>query len=80
MRFAGWDKGIKAEANMDAFLAQAAEYRAMVNDKTWNKALEFMILSKETHPLVAYRATECGEWAKSDEFYRILMGMPKNEG
>ena len=76
MRLAGWDKDIQADANMDAFLRQAKEYREMVNGKKWNKALEFMILSQSSHPLTAVRAIECAEWTKTDEYYRIVNNLP----
>lgn len=79
MRFAGWDKDIKADVSIDAFLQQAAEYKELVNGKAWNKTLEFMILSQETHPLMAVRATECAEWAKSEEYNRIINGLPPVE-
>ena len=74
MRMAGWDKEIDADVDMQAFLDQAADYRELVGGNKWNKALEFMILSRATHPLMAVRATECGEWAKSIEYARILKG------
>lgn len=79
MRLAGWDKDIHAEANIEEFLKQAENYREMINDSAWNKTLEFMVLSDASHPLVAVRATECGKWAESEEFKRILNGIPEPE-
>ena len=76
MRLAGWDKDIKADANMDSFLRQASEYREMVNGKKWNKTLEYMILSQSSHPLTAVRAIECAEWTKTDEYFRIVNNLP----
>ena len=76
MRLAGWDKDIMADANIDAFLQQAADYKEMINGNAWNKTLEYMIMSQISHPLTAVRAMECGEWAKSDLFNRILNGIP----
>lgn len=77
MRLAGWNKDIPADANLDAFLEQAADYREMVNDSKWNKTLEFIALRRRTHPFMAVRATECGEWANSDSFYRLINGLPE---
>ena len=77
MHLAGWNKGIIADANLEAFLKQAENYRDMINGNAWNKTLEFMVLSGANHPLMAVRATECGEWAKSDEYFRILNGIPE---
>ena len=76
MHLAGWDRDLVADVNIDAFLQQAADYRDMINGSAWNKTLEFMVLSSASHPLMAVRATECGEWAKSDLFNRILNGIP----
>ena len=76
MRLAGWDKDNIADANIGAFLQQAGDYREMINGSAWNKTLEFMVLKDATHPLMAVRATECGEWADSDLFSRILNGIP----
>ena len=79
MHLAGWNKDIMAEANIDAFLQQAADYREMINGSAWNRTLEFMVLSQASHPLMAVRATECGEWAKSGLYRRILEGVPDPE-
>lgn len=78
MRLAGWDREITADANMEEFLKQAGDYREMINGSTWNRTLEFLVLSGATHPLMAVRATECGEWAGSDRFRRILQGLPED--
>ena len=68
MRMAGWDKAIDAEVSMEAFLEQASGYRDMINESKWNKALEFMILSQSSHPLMAVRATECHQWYQSEDY------------
>lgn len=72
MRFAGFDKDVAAEANVDEFMNQALEYREMVNDSKWNKTLEFLLLSQMDHPLNAVRAYECSEWAKTERFRKII--------
>ncbi len=69
--FTGCGKDYLPEANVDAFIAQAAEYRRMVSGSKWNKALEFLLLSGKDHPLNAVRALECREWAASGQFSRI---------
>lgn len=56
MRFAGYDKDILAEANVDVFMDQAREYREMVKKSTWNKTLEFIKFKDNDHPLNAVRA------------------------
>lgn len=71
MHFAGYDKDIAGEANVDEFMNQALEYKAMVKESVWDKTLEFMFLSDKTHPLAALRAFECNEFAKTDRFKKI---------
>lgn len=68
LRMAGWDKEIDAEVSLDAFLEQAADYKDLINESKWNKALEFLILSQASHPLMAVRATECRNWYYSKEY------------
>ncbi len=71
MAFAGFDKDICGEGNTEAFMEQAIEYKKMVDEDKWNKTLEFMMYSQETHPLVAVRAYECAEWTKGESFANI---------
>ena len=71
MYFAGWDKDIKAVANVEEFMNQAKDYNDMVKDSKWNKTLEFLMFSNRTHPLVAVRAYECDLWGKEDLFNKI---------
>lgn len=72
MRFAGFDKDITSEANVDAFMEQAVEYKKLVSDSKWNKTLEFLMFSHIDHPLNAVRAYECNEWQKSENFTKII--------
>ncbi|MCD7725476.1 MAG: hypothetical protein LUI12_08015 [Clostridiales bacterium] len=72
MRFAGYDKDILAEANVDAFMDQAREYREMVKGSAWNKTLEFIMFQNYDHPLNAVRALEAHEWEQSD-WFKIIM-------
>ena len=74
MRFAGFDKDINEVANREAFMNQAKEYRNMVNDSKWDKALEFLTMYSNDHPLSAVRALEATEWSESDQFKQIMDG------
>ena len=47
MRFAGYDKDIADEANVELFMEQAKEYRELVNNSAWNKTLEFILFQKK---------------------------------
>lgn len=71
MRFAGFDKDVEGEANIDEFMNQALDYLEMVKDSKWNKTLEFLYLSDVDHPLNAVRAYECSQWCKTDSFDKI---------
>ena len=68
LRFAGFDKDIAGEINVDEFMSQANDYQQMINDSKWDRTLEFMMLGNIDHPLNAVRAKECFEWAASDRF------------
>lgn len=72
MRFAGYDKDIMAEADIDIFMNQALEYKNLVNSNAWNKTLEFILFQNYDHPLNAVRAYEGKEWGKSERYKNIL--------
>ncbi|MBR6897455.1 MAG: M48 family metallopeptidase [Lachnospiraceae bacterium] len=72
MHFAGYNKALGTDANVDAFLEQAAEYRDMIMGSAWNKTLEFMMFQHNDHPLNAVRAYEAREWANGERFSQIL--------
>lgn len=75
MRFAGYDKDIPVEANVEAFLEQANEYRDMLLDSNYNKALEFLLYQDSDyndHPLTVVRAYEGNEWSKGERFANIM--------
>lgn len=74
LRFAGYDKDIDAIASKEAFLDQAREYKELVAGSKWDKTLEFLVLMSKSHPLTTVRALECEEWAKSEQYQRILDG------
>ena len=72
MRFAGFGSHDGNAMNIDAFMKQAEEYRKLVDGSTMNKTLEFMRFSRATHPINAVRASECREWALSDDYRRAV--------
>lgn len=71
MRFSGMDKDLGFTIDKNAYMEQALEYRSFINDSTWNKALEFLVLSNADHPLNAVRAYECDQWVQTDQFKNI---------
>ena len=74
LRLAGYDKDIRSLASKEEFMEQAREYRNMIRDSKWNKTLEFLSLMGKAHPLTTVRALECEEWAKTDQYQKILNG------
>lgn len=79
MRFAGYDKDIMGEASVEEFLNQAKDYMEMVEDSTWNKTLEFILMNQKEHPLNAVRAHKCAQWGKTDRFTKLVDYVEKNE-
>lgn len=79
MRLAGFDKNIPIDANKQAFLEQAKDYRKLVGDSAVNKTLEFLMFGHMNHPLNAVRAYECNEWTKTDNFRRIAEYLNEEE-
>lgn len=71
MRFAGLDKDVDSEGNIEEFMSQAVEYKEMVKDSQWNQTMEFILFSRVDHPLNAVRAYECNEWGKTERFAKI---------
>lgn len=70
MRLAGFDKDIGLEANFDAFLEQAREYRSLISDDGANKAMELYMHFGFSHPVNSVRALEAYEWAASEDFIK----------
>ena len=44
----------------------------MTDGDGWNKTLEFIMYSDNSHPMNAVRAYEINEWAKDDKFLKIV--------
>lgn len=73
MHFAGYDKDFfNIQPNVDAFLSQIEDYKKLTANNAWNKTLEFLWMRNRDHPQSAIRAYECKEWAKSQQFDKIV--------
>ena len=73
MHFAGYDKDFfDTEPNVSAFLSRIEDYKKLTADNAWNKTLEFLWMRNQDHPQSAIRAYECNEWAKSQQFEKIV--------
>ena len=70
IRFAGFDKDIPCEMNIDAFMEQAQGYQELVDEKAINKAMSFLLFYNTDHPINAVRAYECKKWEESEDFYK----------
>lgn len=71
LRLAGGGKDLGLPVNRDEFITQATEYKQYIQDSTWNKVLEFMILKDQNHPLLSVRAYDIIEWCNGKDFQRI---------
>lgn len=72
MYFAGYDKDIAAEANVEEFIGQAYDYKEMIKNEKMNALLNFWLYRRNSHPVHAVRALECAEWGKTQSFKRLI--------
>jgi Zn-dependent protease with chaperone function len=68
MRLAGGTTHIDSEIDKGLFISQAEEYKKLAEKNKINKALEFWLTKKATHPLLAVRAYEIKEFVASEKF------------
>ncbi len=68
MRFAGYQKDNPFEANKEAFMAQAHDYKKLIKESAFNKSLEFLMFAGATHPMNAVRAYECKNWTNTYQY------------
>lgn len=68
MRLAGGTTHIDSEIDKELFIAQAEEYKQIIDDSKVNKAIEFLLTKDNEHPLLAIRAYEVQQFALSEEF------------
>jgi len=71
LKFAGGGGGDDA-IDIDAFLAQAAEYETQGN--AWDAVLKALNTAFRDHPFATIRAAELQRWAQGAEYPRILEG------
>ena len=64
MALAGATSNLNLQFNKEEFFKQAIEYKKLVDDSAYNKALEFITFGLSSHPLIAYRAYEINEFYK----------------
>lgn len=65
MAFAGATKNLQYQVNREDFFKQALNYKALIDNSTYNKTLEFIKFGQIDHPLNAYRAYEINEFYKN---------------
>ncbi len=64
MAFSGGTRNLNFKLNREVFLKQAQIYKALIDNSTLNKVIEFVEFGKLDHPLNAYRAYEVNEFYK----------------
>lgn len=62
------------EINQEAFLQQALDLKAFVNDSKSNQFIEKMLTQDDSHPRLATRVYESHEWTVAPQFQGILDG------
>lgn len=72
MRLAGGTTYIDSAINKKLFIAQAKDYKTIVDESKVNKALEFLLTKDMEHPLLAIRAYEAQQFAASEAFASIV--------
>ena len=72
LRVHGFDERI----NRDEFIKQALDLKEFVHDSKANQIIEQIIVQWDSHPLLATRAYECYDWARSARFKDIIGGNP----
>ncbi len=66
--------GFDDNINRDEFIKQALDLKEFVNDSKANQKMEQMIVQWDSHPLLATRAYECYDFAKSPMYKGIIDG------
>ncbi len=74
LALAGGTSNLRLELNRDAFLKQAEQYKALIDNSAYNKVLEFIDYAQKDHPLCAYRAYEINEFFKKLAIKRLEGG------
>lgn len=64
MALSGGTHNLNLKLNKEAFFKQAENYKGLIENSTYNKALEFIQFGLNSHPLNAYRAYEINEFYK----------------
>lgn len=72
MHFSGYDPRFNEEANLEEFVKQAEDYKALTTDSKLNKVLEFYMYKSIDHPLNSVRAFEARKWAEGDDAKKIF--------
>ena len=68
LSLSGGTKDLKYKVDKDVFLKQAEDYKMLIDNSLYNKALEFIRYGLNDHPLNAYRAYEITEFCKHKGF------------
>lgn len=67
MALSGGTHNLNLKSNKEAFFKQAENYKVLIENSTYNKALEFIQFGLNSHPLNVYRAYEINEFYKKYE-------------
>ncbi|MBR6779338.1 MAG: M48 family metalloprotease [Clostridia bacterium] len=76
MVFSGATSNLKYKVNEGEFLRQVEQYKALIDNSTYNKTLEFIQYGLIAHPLNAYRAYEVNEFFNKYEIKYLEIDKP----
>lgn len=66
--------GFEDNINREEFIKQALDLKEFVNSSDTNKMMDMVMVQWNSHPLLATRAYECYDWARSEQFTGIVDG------
>ena len=74
LALSGGTNNLKYQFNREEFFEQAKSYKALIENSTYNKVLEFIMYGQLSHPLNAYRAYEIDQFYKSNGTMNRIAG------
>lgn len=71
IRLAGGPRCLTENVNLELYMDQAKEYDLLQNS-TWNKALQSLAIMYSDHPFPAVRSREVSQWCADEQFQRLM--------
>lgn len=78
IRLAGGPRSITDGINLEAYIAQAADYDKL-GESIWDKVLQTFAISDQDHPFLSVRAREISQWAATEHFQRVVRAIAESK-